>query len=192
MYGYNGMVLTTMQGHSCDSCRNACFNDRSNGKWLFAGTYSCSSGSPLDKSTNTPYLCTCFGYRYEGNAKDGNKNQSTKWLGEANDSCASQNPQPCNTCADPHITGFDGTDFDFMGYANAVFSLYSDPFHQINMLLDDFEMPDATFMKAIGFMYGPHLQIAFNTVNPGGMCAVVQCALDSSRLYKYPTTQVLM
>ena len=63
--------------------------------------------------------------------------------------------QRCDFCVSLWSTTLPPAQFDFMGYPGGNFSLYSDPSHQINMLLDDFGMPDVTFIKALSLLYGP-------------------------------------
>lgn len=50
---------------------------------------------------------------------------------------------------DPHMVGFDGRPFDFMGFAGGVFSLISQRSHQLNMLLTDNDMHGLTFIRAL-------------------------------------------
>jgi len=57
-----------------------------------------------------------------------------------------------SACEDPHMIGFDGRKFDFMGIAGGVYSLYSDRDIQINAKLAPWEIygEDATVMSVIG------------------------------------------
>ena len=55
---------------------------------------------------------------------------------------------------DPHLVGFDGRPFDFMGFAGGVFSLISQRSHQLNMLLTDNDMQGLTFIRALALQVG--------------------------------------
>lgn len=95
----------------------------------------------------------CFSYSDSGPSSKNNRRMLAEGVNPSVSGSAGSGPSAVGF-GDPHLVGFDGRPFDFMGFAGGVFSLISQRSHQLNMLLTDNDMHGLTFIRALSLQVG--------------------------------------